>query len=816
MKLMRNESPGSDSKGSIFGSPWVAGASLTAAIGLLVALAVSTGGSDELGPDETTSSIAVTEPESGEFHVDTIEDPEPIDTRVSEWVQAKGPGVGGRLTALAYNPEDSDRIVAAGDVFGISWTDDAGATWGTTTGLTNWEIGDVVFDPDNSERVWAGTMGGPFLSTDGGKTWTAKRVGMPEVDNQSYTAPIETVLFDPTQNGRLLAFGGSQRRYKEGDGDVIPYGTVWESLDNGDTWAQLGSIPNGGNIVSATFVSGSGDTLIVAVNDVAAAKCARKKASEEACSSGNSGAVPANGGVFRSEDGGATWTQSNDGLRHNNVTDIVAHPTDPNRAWVTLRDGPLVDGDHLPGGVYVTSDGGQSWESANEGLSQTSREVSGVTSRYEQIVVSASDPSRLYTADIGYGTGIVYRSDDGGFTWEPTKIDVSLELVDAYSTDVTAREFAIDPADPDSFIMAHDEFILISDDAGETANDLTTSRTASGNVVGRGFSGIVATQVVFNPYVADDVTLLGFDGGNFIQSTDGLASYRRTIGGDSPDGGDDIDWFGAWKAAYAGEDGQRIYVLLGQASQFQAVARSDDGGESFTLVRGESVGLPERYETEQKGTALLVDPNDIDTVYIVLDEQLLRSTDGAQTFSPFGNYGSVHDLVLTDDGTVYLSSSQGLYRSTDGGATGQLVEGAPTDLKYLASDPHDSNAVLVISQPEHVGEGDTPGLYHFDGETWTYLLEESNLQQVAAHPDRAGVYVVVSQDLPFHDVSYATGVSVTTDGGESWVKFNDGLPILRVSAVAFDPHESDTIVIGTYGRGFYYSSFSGLIGEPLS
>lgn len=56
-------------------------------------------------------------------------------------------------------------------------------------------------------------MSGPHLSRDGGRTWQPKRNRMPPISDWHYSAPVERVLFDPNAPNRLIAIGGSQRRF---------------------------------------------------------------------------------------------------------------------------------------------------------------------------------------------------------------------------------------------------------------------------------------------------------------------------------------------------------------------------------------------------------------------------------------------------------------------------------------------------------------------------------------------------------------------------------------------------------------------------
>lgn len=121
-------------------------------------------------------------------------------------------------------------------------------------------------------------------------------------------------------------------------------------------------------------------------------------------------------GVYRSLDGGATWT--NMGLKKSeHVSDIIIHPEDSDTVWVAVQ-GPLWSKGGQRG-LYKTTDGGQNWENILE-----FDEWTGVTS----IVMDSRNPDKLYAASwqrqrtlptyVGTGPGSgIHTTDDGGKTW---------------------------------------------------------------------------------------------------------------------------------------------------------------------------------------------------------------------------------------------------------------------------------------------------------------------------------------------------------------------------------------------------------------
>jgi hypothetical protein len=144
-------------------------------------------------------------------------------------------------------------------------------------------------------------------------------------------------------------------------------------------------------------------------------------------------------GVFRSDDGGATWTPRSNGLpyypgsatTHLDVFALAIHPTNPNVLWASAYNFsslPHTGYAH----IYKSTDGGATWADSSTGIS---------AGDIRQLLVDPSDPNTIYAAAAGYfsnPTG-VYKSSDGGATWH----SISVGMENGGPTSV-----AIDPNDP--------------------------------------------------------------------------------------------------------------------------------------------------------------------------------------------------------------------------------------------------------------------------------------------------------------------------------------------------------------------------------
>ena len=394
-------------------------------------------------------------------------------------------------------------------MLGIGLSTDRGQSWQSSFGLKSYEVGGLTWHPTNPTVVWAGTMSGPYVSTDGGVNWKPRRNGLPDVSGWIYSAPIEKVLFDPNDFDHLIGIGGSNRRWSS-PGDPA-WGAVWESTNGGATWQQKstltadssapGADPDGINIVSATFAAQSSTTLFAGV---------------------------AGQGFYKSTDGGTGWTKSNSGLPHTNIERVVAHPTDPAKVYISLGNDAMT-----PGGVYRSTDGGISWSDANSGLPRVVGPHNGNTSRYKALVISVSEPDTLVAADSGWGSRGIYRTSDSGDHWVQIAEKGDVEV--AYPAGLEPMVATIDPNDSGAIFAAGTAYVVRSLDAGGSWFDATSQPVdGTDGYTGRGFSGLVARNVEFNPFDPDHVILQAMDAGKLWQTKDGMTSWQRKISTPSP------------------------------------------------------------------------------------------------------------------------------------------------------------------------------------------------------------------------------------------------------------------------------------------
>jgi photosystem II stability/assembly factor-like uncharacterized protein len=142
-----------------------------------------------------------------------------------------GNGEHNPLTLLLLHPHDSNTIYASSFPAGIYKTTDGGATWREhDVGLKNANVLSLVFRPDDTQIIYAGTTDGMARSVDGGATWHAWDSGWPPAQR------IPSIVCDPINPDVMYACSQSSRTEQ---GNAGFHGSVMKSTDGGATWFEI-------------------------------------------------------------------------------------------------------------------------------------------------------------------------------------------------------------------------------------------------------------------------------------------------------------------------------------------------------------------------------------------------------------------------------------------------------------------------------------------------------------------------------------------------------------------------------------------------
>jgi photosystem II stability/assembly factor-like uncharacterized protein len=312
---------------------------------------------------------------------------------------------------LAVAPSDPD-VCFATDLFRTYRTLDGGRSWAqvhsaprgegrwTSRGLDVMNAYGIHWDPFDRRRVFIShTDMGMFRSEDGGESWESSTSGVPaRWRNTTYW-----VDFDPEVPGLMWgAFSGTHdlprpKMWRGTDPDRFP-GGVGVSTDGGRTWTPSGI--------------GMPETAVTHVLVDPASPKGRRTI--YACGFGR--------GVFKSTDGGRTWAARNAGIEQKQpfAWRITRAPDATLYLVVARRSerGEIVD--LRDGALYRSTDGGETW---------TRMVLPAGTNGPNGLAVDPADPRRLYLAAWGRAVpggdqgGGIFASDDGGRTWQPLLTD---------------------------------------------------------------------------------------------------------------------------------------------------------------------------------------------------------------------------------------------------------------------------------------------------------------------------------------------------------------------------------------------------------
>jgi photosystem II stability/assembly factor-like uncharacterized protein len=303
------------------------------------------------------------------------------------------------------------------------------------------------------------------------------------------------------------------------------------------------------------------------------------------------------GGVWKTTDGGNTWDPLFEKQSVSSIGSIAVAPSDSNVIYVGTGEACIRGNISFGDGVYKSTDAGKTW--TNVGLKDT-RHIGSV-------IVHPNDPDTAYVAALGHAYGAnaergIFRTRDGGKTWEKV----------LYLDDRTGgADIVFDPANPRILFAAMWE----------------------------GYR----TPWLLNSGGAKD---------GLYRSADGGTTWKRIEGNGLPEGP-----LGKIGVAVSGGDSNVVYALI--EAKKGGLYRSDDGGEHWSLINDD-------HRFRQRAwyfTHVWADPKSASTVYVA-NTGLYRSIDGGKTFERLpAPHGDHHGLWIDPQNPLRMINGN------DGGAT---------------------------------------------------------------------------------------------------------------------------------------------------
>ncbi len=572
--------------------------------------------------------------------------------------------------------------------------------------------------PAQPDTFYMGTVGGGVWKTeDYGQSWSNVTDGYLE------TGSIGAIRVAPS-DPQIVYLGTGSDGIRS---NVITGRGVYKSLDAGKSWTFIG-LRSVGQIGALEIHPENPDIVFVAAMGQAFGPNPER-------------------GVYRSRDGGKSWDLILFVSEHTGAVDLELAPDDPQTVYASLwqaerKPWTIISGGR-EGGVYVSRNGGDTWDQITQGLPQGLRGKS-------DLAVSPADPKRLYVLieAVPPEAGL-YRSDDMGESFRLVTENVQLLNRPFYYCNLDA-----DPTDAD-VLYANTGGFFRSADAGKTWQRRSTPHGDN-------------HDMWINPQ----------DPALFIQSNDGGANVTR-------DGGRTWstqhnqptaelyqvavdDQFPYW--VYAGQqDNSTIMVpslppyspAVGPTGFWQAIGGCETGPAipkpgNHNIVYANCKGRFGRYNklTGQEkqyyvGAADLYSHNPKDLKF------------------RFQRVSPIH--VSPHDPNVVYHASQYLHRTTDEGVTWDII-----------------SPDLTAFEPDKQVISGSPITRDITGEEYystIYAVQESPLEK--------GLIWVGANDGPVH---------VTRDSGETWLNVTppDLPPGGRVQTVEPSPHRPDKAYFATY------------------
>jgi photosystem II stability/assembly factor-like uncharacterized protein len=642
-------------------------------------------------------------------------------------------------------------------------------------------IGAVTIDPKNPKVVWVGTgeswtrnsvsIGdGVYKSVDGGENWT--NVGLKNSER------ISKILVDPSSTDTVYVCAPG-KLWSDSDERGL-----YKTTDGGKTWTRIlagANLSTGCSMISMDRQNPR--TIYAGMWDF------RRKG--WTFRSGGDGPEAFSGsGLFKSTDGGASWTEidakSGQGLPPKpwGRVAVAVAPSKPNTIYA------VVEAEIPKDGLYRSDDGGKTWQQLDRSQNMIWRPF-----YFSNLIVDPKDPNKLYKPD-----GSLIASSDGGQSFSNISGGAHGDFHDVW----------INPNNTDNLITGDDGGLWYSFDGG--------NRWWKGN-------NLPVSQF-YHVSLDNDMPYHVYGGLQDNSSWIGDSAYPGGITNDRWEnvyGGD-----GFW--VFADPSDPNYVYAESQGGYIGRINRKTHEARSIQPLPGYKEGKL-RYNWN---TPIHVSPTQSGALYIGA-QFLFRSRDHGQTWeriSPDLTTNDPEKQKQEQSGGITVDNSSAemhttifsicespknpnlIWVGTDDGNV-QLTRDGGKTWKNLVSNIKDlpKNAWVTSIDAGHFSEGTAYASFdlHTFGDMRPYVYKTSDFGQtwtqiVAPISNVKGYAHVVKEDLVNSNLLFVgteSGLWVSLDGGKQWAQYTGGdFPNVAVRDLAIHPRDKD-LVIATHGRGIW-------------
>lgn len=672
----------------------------------------------------------------------------------------------------------------------------------------------IKVDPRNKNSIYAGSAsGGLWHSSNGGTSWKC-------IFNNEAVSSVGALALDPNNPDIIwLGTGEGNPRNSNTGGEGL-----YLSRDGGRSW-QLMGLENTRHIHRIIVHPNDPHTVYVAAI-------------------GNPWADSEHRGVYKTKDGGKSWSKILYQNERTGAAEMVMDPQNPDKLivnmWEHHRDPWFFKSGGPGSGLFITYDGGETWQqkSDKDGLPKGELGRMG-------IAIAASQPSRVYAFIEKKGKNALYRSDDGGKKWNMISQDENIGNRPFYYA-----EIYVDPKN-ENRVYSIWSTISRSEDGGKTWKVIAP------------YNYIHPDHHALFIHPEDPSYIInGNDGGMNISRDRGeswrfvnnlpLAQFYHinydmaipyNVYGGMQDNG---SWKGpayVWKADGIRNDyweelyfGDGFDVVPDPLDPEYAYAQSQEGNvgrvhtpsgytENIRPVHPEAKNLRFNWNAP-----ISIDPFDKKTLYFGA-QYVFKSKDQGKSWEMISpdlttndstkqNYGEsgglTYDVTGAENYTtllciepssleqdlLWVGSDDGrLNLSKDGGANwtdlSNKLKGMPKGawIPQIVHSTHKKGAAFVVANDYRRGN-ESPMLFY----TENYGKSFKNI--AASLP---AFVISVAQDPKDPQIIFAgtqRGLYFTWDAGAHWQKWTKDLPTALISDIKIHPREDD-LILGTFGRSAY-------------
>lgn len=676
---------------------------------------------------------------------------------------------------------------------------------------------DVV--ESNTDIMYVGAAsGGIWKSTTGGITWEP-------IFDEYGTAGIGAIdIYQKSPDIIWVGTGEGNPRNSANAG-----GGVYRSLDGGRSFEFMG-LENTRNIHRVIIHPDNPNTVYVGAQ-------------------GNAWADTEDRGVYKTTDGGKTWEKILYNNTRTGIGEMVMDPNNPDKIFAAMwefRRWPwFFESGGEGSGLYLTHDGGDTWTeiTSEDGLPEGTLGKIG-------LAIAPSKTNVVY-ALVEAEKNAIYRSDDGGYTWE-------LRQTVADDPDVGNRPFYyseiyVDPFNenrvyslytylslsedgaksfeslypyynwvhPDfhAFWLSHESpgFMINGNDGGLniTHDGGHTWRFIENIPVGQFYHVEVDMEIPYNVYggMQDNGS---WEGPAYVWRNGGIRNsyWDELFFGDGFDVMIDPSNAGY---AYAMSQQGNVARIDRNSGTSRYVKPTHPDGETLRFNWNAPINFDPYNETgiyfgsqfvhysPDRGETWEIISPDLTTNDTTKQKQhesggLTMDATGAENFTTL----LVIEPSTIEEGLIWTGSDDGLIHVTrDGGENWENVSRFPRGVEegsYVAQVKASTfNAGEAFAVVNNYRRGDwTPIILHTEnyGRRWNNILEGSDVEGYAL----SFVQDLVEPNLMFVGTEF--GLFVTIDGGEIWTKWTNEYPTVPTYDMVIHPREHD-LVVGTFGRSFW-------------